>query len=57
MRKSNVADLQSSFNLENVIDGMKNGFYIADNNSNISYANEAFAKILRYSRKEDVIGL
>jgi diguanylate cyclase (GGDEF)-like protein/PAS domain S-box-containing protein len=47
----------SRLSLEDVVDGMKNGFYVADSNGNISYANQAFARILGYSRREDILGL
>jgi diguanylate cyclase (GGDEF)-like protein/PAS domain S-box-containing protein len=48
---------RSSFNLEDVVNGMQNGFYVADSNGNISFANQAFARMLGYASRDELIGL
>jgi len=55
--RSSVPRVADRMNLEEVVDGMQNGFYVADRDGNISYANQAFARMLGYPRREEVLGL
>ncbi|MBF0511352.1 MAG: PAS domain-containing protein, partial [Candidatus Omnitrophica bacterium] len=45
------------FDLEEVVDGLKNGFYVSDIEGNISFANHAFAQMLGYGTKDEIVGL
>lgn len=40
-----------------IIDTMKSGIYAADNNGNISFANQALASIFKYQNTNDIIGV
>ncbi len=40
-----------------LIESVKTGIYISDTNGKITYANQAFAELLGYAQKEDLLGL
>ncbi|MBF0620001.1 MAG: sensor domain-containing diguanylate cyclase [Candidatus Omnitrophica bacterium] len=48
---------KNRFNLEDVVDDMKNGFYVADSQGNISFSNQAFARMLGYESKDEILGV
>lgn len=49
--------VESRVNLDDIIHSMKSGLYVADNNGNISFANQAFAEIFQYRTRDDIVGL
>ncbi len=41
---------------EDIIESIKSGVYRADNKGNVSYANQAFAEMLNYPNRDEILG-
>jgi len=50
-------DLDKGKVCSDIVDSMKEGVYVADNNGTISFANKALVDIFQYENKKEIVGL